>query len=97
MKTLLSNEEYAKAESAKKAEIAANILPTVYIKVPSVNTAQYKRVCAFVDIFKGPVPLVIYDEETGKRYKSSNIGIIADDFTIKELKAIVGENSVVLK
>ena len=97
LESLLSNEEYAKAEAAKKAEIATNRLPTVYIKVPSVKTAQYKRVCAFVDIFKGPVPLVIYDEETGKRYKSSNIGIIADDFTIKELKAIVGENSVVLK
>ncbi len=89
---LLPDDQQKKKENTKK-----NVLPTLYLKVPSVDSREYKRVYAFVEIFRGAVPVVIYDAKTGKKYKSANFGIDLSEFTVNELKSILGENSVILK
>ena len=70
---------------------------SLYLKVNSINSQEYTRAYAFCEIFKGNVPVIIYDESTGKRYKASNFGVNVNDFTLTELKLILGEKSVVLK
>jgi DNA polymerase-3 subunit alpha len=90
---LLTNEEIKKQihVAEKKKD------PSLYLKVSSVDSPEYKKAYAFCEIFKGSIPVVIYEESTGKRYKSSNFGVKVSDFTMKELKEILGEDSVVLK
>ena len=90
---LMSNEEYVKKTSESKKSNS----PVLYLRVNSLDCPEYHRICAFVDIFKGNIPVVICDASTGKRYKSNNCGIMISDFTMGELKEILGEDSVVLK
>ncbi len=90
---LLTNEEAKKQQPVTENKKP----PSLYLKVSSVESVEYKKAYAFCEIFKGSIPVVIYEESTGKRYKSSNFGIKVSDFTIRELKDILGEDSVVLK
>jgi len=92
---LENNENFSRKNSAESNK--ENKLPVLYLKVTSVDSKEYTKAYAFCEIFKGNVPVVIYDESTGKRYKSSNFGITVNEFTMKELKLILGEKSVVLK
>ncbi len=89
---LENNEEF------RRRQITTQNKPqSLYIKVSSMDSEEYKRAYAFCEIFKGNVPVIVYDDSTGKKYKSSNFGITVSEFTIKELKVILGEKSVVLK
>ncbi|MBR6669884.1 MAG: hypothetical protein IKL31_03950, partial [Ruminococcus sp.] len=91
---LENNEEYRNRRPSSTDKVKQQAL---FIKVSSLNSEEYKRAYAFCEIFSGSVPVIIYEESTGKRYKSSNFGVTVSDFTINELKNIVGEKSVVLK
>ncbi len=91
--TIATNEEIRKRQMSNDNPKP----PSLYLKVSSINSPEYKRAYAFCEIFKGNIPVVIYDESTGKRYRSSNFGIKVSDFTLNELKDILGEKSVVLK
>ncbi len=90
---LMSNDEYVK----KMSEVKKSDTPVLYLRVNSIECSEYQRICAFIDIFKGNVPVVICDASTGKRYKSNNFGVMLSDFTVNELKEILGSDSVVLK
>ncbi len=89
-----TNEVYVNKKIAVKND---NKPLSLYLKVNSINSQEYTRAYAFCEIFKGNVPVIIYDESTGKRYKASNFGVNVNDFTLTELKLILGEKSVVLK
>ncbi len=97
-KALVSNEEYVEPNQVntfsgknEKKE------PVLYLRVPSVNSCEYSKACAFIEIFKGSIPVVIYAADTKKKFKTAGFGVYLDEFTVNELKEILGEDSVVLK
>ena len=94
---LVSNDEYKDPEIKKNEQNTVKKNPTLYLKVPSVDSSEYNRVCAFIQIFKGTIPVVIYASDTKKKFKASGFGAYLNEFTVNELKEILGDDAVVIK
>ncbi len=69
----------------------------LYLKVPSFNSVEFSRINAFISIFRGSVPVVIYDEKEKKASALKGFGALVNDFTVKELSEILGKENVVIK
>ena len=68
----------------------------IYLRVPDMSGEKYKKAYNLAAIFEGRIALIFYDTSTGK-YISTNMGIDASGYVVKELKAILGEDNVVLR
>lgn len=69
--------------------------PTLYLRVPSVESDIFKRALALVDIFDGNCRVIFYDVSAEKYIKLSNKNICSSDFVIKELIELLGSENVV--
>ena len=69
----------------------------LYLRVPSMDSPELRRATAFISIFKGQVPVTVYDAETKKASSMTGCGVRVDEFTVGELKEILGDGSVVVK
>jgi len=69
----------------------------LYLRVPSLDSPEFRRVSAFLSIFNGTVPVVIYDARTAKASALKGAGALVTEFTVKELQEILGEESVIIK
>lgn len=69
----------------------------LYLKVPSQSSEVFRRVCAFLSIFRGNVPVTFYDDEAKTAFRGANFGAAVNDFTLSELREILGEAAVVVK
>jgi len=69
----------------------------LYLKVPSFESDEFLRISAFLSIFKGSVPVVVYDSSTKKASALTGGGACVNDFTMGELKEILGDEAVVIK
>lgn len=69
----------------------------LYLRVPSMDSPELRRATAFISIFKGQVPVTVYDAETKKASSMTGCGARVDEFTVGELKEILGDGSVVVK
>lgn len=69
----------------------------LYIKVPSQNSAAFRRASAFLSIFPGNIPVTFYDEEAKTAFRGINFGALVNDFTLRELRDILGDTAVVVK
>ena len=94
---LVSNDEFVVKQPEVKKTTKESKEPMLYLKVPSVESTEYTRCCAFIEIFRGSIPVLIYASDTGKRYKAPGFGVALDEFTMNELKEILGSDSVILK
>ncbi len=70
---------------------------TVYLRVPSITSRQFKRACAIADIFPGECKVVFYDLSVRKYVKVANKGIASTKFVIDELIGFLGSENVVIK
>ena len=68
----------------------------IYVKVDSLSCRQFERVRAICEIFKGNVPLIVYDLEN-KKYHDMGLMITNSEFVVNKLKSILTEDSVVIK
>lgn len=69
----------------------------LYLKVPSTESKEFMRVSAFLSIFSGTVPVVIFDSSKSKAVAMKGSGAAVNAFTVGELKEILGEENVVIK
>ena len=69
----------------------------LYLRVPSQSSEAFRRVCAFLCIFRGKVPVTFYDEEKKTAFRGTDFGGVINDFTLTELREILGDASVVVK
>ncbi len=88
-----------KAEPPRQAsEAAPTAFRKIFLRVPSAGSALCRRAEAFVDIFPGSVPVLIYDTETGKYAPCSKGGADGSSARlIRELRLLLGEENVVLR
>jgi len=70
---------------------------TLYLRVPSVDSTEYRRALALVEIFDGAVPVVFYDMSEKKYLKISGRGVADTQFVISELTELLGSVNVVIK
>ena len=68
----------------------------LYLRVPDLICEAFAKAKNLVEIFEGSVEVIFYDNST-KQYKSSGLGFEATEYTLKELKNILGNENVVLK
>ncbi|MBQ4066909.1 MAG: DNA polymerase III subunit alpha, partial [Clostridia bacterium] len=69
----------------------------LYLRVPSLDSEEFSRVSAFLSIFSGIVPVVVYDAKTKKPSALKGSGASVNSFTVKELQEMLGEENVVIK
>ncbi len=69
----------------------------LYLKVPSFDSEEFRRVNAFLSIFKGSVPVVLYNASTKKASALQCGGATVNEFTVEELREILGADNVVIK
>ena len=69
----------------------------LYLKVDSMNSEQYKRAESFIAIFPGSFPVVFYDASAGKYFRADGYGVELNDFVLRELRCILGEDAVICR
>ena len=101
---LVENSEYEKtaqpADTQKAEPSKKNETPKVYsklfLRVPDMTGEKYQKAYNLATIFDGRIALIFYDTSSGK-YISTNMGIDATNYVMKELVSLLGEENVVLK
>jgi DNA polymerase-3 subunit alpha len=86
----------APAKSEAKKEVKVQI-KRVFLRVADTECEAYKKARLLASIFEGNTPVIFYNSSSGEYLKSERIGIELTDFVISELKALLGEENVVVK
>ncbi|MBQ8595462.1 MAG: DNA polymerase III subunit alpha [Oscillospiraceae bacterium] len=73
----------------------------LFIRVPSENSAEYKKAMEFLAVFEGLTPLYIHFSDTKKTVKApTKLWVdtnVENGYVIKRLGKMIGEENVVLK
>ena len=101
---LIENAEYEKtAQSSQikkieppKEKEAHKSYSRLFLRVPDMSGEKYQKAYNLATIFDGEITLIFYDVSCGK-YISTNMGIDATKYVMKELVELLGEENVVLK
>lgn len=81
----------------KESNTTHSIQPQkLYLRVDDMECKGFRRALAVCEIFEGKAPLVIYDSSR-KKYVASSVMTDASGFVLDELRAILGEENVILK
>ena len=69
----------------------------LYVRVPSVESAEFKRMCLVLNVFIGTEPLYIRFTDTGKLVRApQNMCVWPHDVLLRELRLILGEKNVAI-
>ena len=68
----------------------------LYLRVKSLDTDEFLKAKNLVEIFEGTIPVIFYNSST-KEYCPSGLVFDATDYTINQLKSLLGDENVVLK
>jgi DNA polymerase III alpha subunit len=68
----------------------------LYLRVPNLNCEEFLKAKNLVEIFEGSVEAIFYDSES-KQYRASGLGFDVSEYTVKELKSLLGDENVVIK
>ena len=68
----------------------------LYLRVPSVNSEEFRKAENLACIFDGAFRVCYYDSEK-KTYIKRTGGIVLSDYLLKEFKTLLGTENVVLK
>ncbi len=71
--------------------------PKLYLKLPSINDACVAYATNLVEIFCGSISVVLYDSAEKKYVNYNGSGADGSAKLLSELRAVLGEDSVVLK
>ncbi len=96
---LIENEKFIPRAEPKREEPTAPTEPKVkklYLRVPNMTSAEYKKADNLIEIFPGETPVMYYDTET-KKYFARHGGMQVSDFLIFELREYLGTENVVYK
>ncbi len=99
---LVENSKKTTAVKTVVKEVAAQAEPEkkekrIYLRVPGTDSPEAKRVLSFIEIFTGEVTVYLFDMLTKKYIKINNIGLALNDFTLRELRELIGEDNVALR
>lgn len=69
----------------------------LFLKVDSMDSELYKRAESFIGIFPGTFPVVFYDASAGKYFRADGYGVELNDFVLRELRCILGDDAVICR
>ncbi len=88
--------QLGKSESAFGGESAKREYTKLYLRVKDRECREFVLAKNLVEIFEGNIQVIFFDESE-KKYLSSGLSFSVTDYTITELKKILGDDNVVLK
>jgi DNA polymerase-3 subunit alpha len=92
-----ANSEAPKNEEKKQSfGGVSQVAKKIYLRVPTIDSTEFAHAKNLVEIFEGVVEVIFYDNST-KQYKSSGLGFDATEYTVKQLKNVLGDENVVIK
>ncbi len=68
----------------------------LYLRVPSLDCDEFYKAKNLVEIFEGAIPVIFYDSSK-KEYQPSGLGFDLTDYTVNQLKSLLGEGNVAVK
>ncbi len=71
--------------------------PKLYLKISAMDDPVFKKLQAFISIFRGSTQVVVYDASTSKASHLTGGGIALNEFTVTELAELLGKDNVVIK
>ena len=86
---VFSNTEYSCQEQKKPSKL--------YLKVNSVKEPIVNEIIELLKEYSGETEIIFYETVTKKYVRASNLTISASEDVIFALKAILGEDAVILK
>ena len=70
----------------------------VYLKLKDMDCSEFKKAKNLLEIFDGPTPVVLYLSESKKQLMApQNLWVDVNDVLLRELRKLLGEDSVKLK
>ena len=90
----IKSEETISYQSKEKQTEKINEIPVLYIKIPDMESMEYKKTMNLIGIFDGKTEVKIYDESTKKIYSIKNPGVDLNQIFINELKNLLSEDNV---
>ena len=69
----------------------------MYLKVKSIKEPIVNDIIELLKEYSGDTEIIFYDSETKKYVRAANLTIAASDDVVFALKAILGEDAVILK
>ncbi len=69
----------------------------LYLRLPDTEGRLFSRTVSLIKIFEGEVDVVLYDQSSKKYIKSAQLKVSPTDFVLNELRALIGEENVILK
>ncbi len=84
---------FDKPDDTKSKKISA-----LYIKLPNMETDGFRKAKNLLEIFDGTTPVILYLTDTKKQLMAPrNLWVDVNEVLIRELKKLLGEDSVKLK
>jgi len=78
--------------------IQSGRISTVYLKLRNLECEEFRKVRNLLEIFDGTTPVILYLTDTGKPLMAPNsLWVDANDVLIRELRKLLGDDSVKLK
>ncbi len=87
----------AAAPSPPQANIPTGAAKRLCLRVPSLETEQYRRAECLIQIFPGSVPVVLYDAANGRYLRAEHLRAAPTELVLRELREILGGDAVVLQ
>lgn len=70
--------------------------PRLFLRVPDMESRQYKKCLNLIEIFEGVIPVTFYDSST-TTYHTQQKGMTVSDFLLDELRELIGAENVVFR
>ena len=75
---------------------ASQAASKLYLRVRGLDCEEFVKAKNLVEIFEGAIPVIFYDSSS-KQYCPSGLSFDVTDYTVKQLKSLLGDDNVVLK
>lgn len=93
-----SKEDVCVTPSLPQKENTNRKLSAMYLKMPNLECTEFQKAKNLLEIFDGTTPVILYLTDTKKQLMAPNtLWVDANEVLIRELKKVLGENSVKLK
>ena len=91
-----ATEKHAEQKASAPLKASESKSPRLFLRVPDVESFEYKKCLNLIEIFEGVIPVTFYYSSKAE-YQTCRTGIALSDFVLNELKDIIGESNVVFR
>lgn len=92
----ISPEAEKKTPASVGSSGASSRAPRLFLRVPDMESHQYKKCLNLIELFEGVTPVTVYDSSTST-YHTQQKGMNVSEFLLEELRELIGAENVVFR